>query len=212
MKTKYRFYFYLILVSFIVAFTQCKKDNSDDNTAVDELAFTEAEKSLIFSNASDSTMYIMNYFFYADSLILRKQSKDINFNDTATLFHLINRMKATVLSAGGVGIAAPQVGINRNIIWVQRLDKTGKPFECYLNPKIILYSNKPVNFLGDGCLSIPGMSGTSHRYSAVVVDYDRPDGSHNTELVEGYSGSNYTAVIFQHEIDHLNGIVFLDRL
>jgi len=212
MKIDSRFYLFVLLFSTILAFGQCKKDEPDDTTPVDELAFTDAEKALIYNNSSDSAMYVMNYFIHSDSLILRKQSIDVNFNDTSTLNKLIDRMKVTVLAEDGVGIAAPQVGINRNIIWVQRRDKTGMPFECYLNPKIILYSNKAISFVGDGCLSIPGINGTSHRYSAVVVEYDRPDGTHNTELIEGYSGSNFTAVIFQHEIDHLNGMVFLDRL
>jgi len=195
-----------------MVFTQCKKDEPDV-VLTDELAFTDAEKALIYSNSSDSTMRIMNYFIQADSLILRKQCINVNFNDTATLNYLINRMKLSLFAEpNGVGLAAPQIGINRNIIWVQRLDKAGQPFECYLNPKIILYSNKPIIFLHDGCLSIPDTTGASHRYSAVVVEYDLPDRSHHTELIEGYSGNNFTAIIFQHEIDHLNGIVFLDRL
>jgi len=214
MKIKAKLFLYMLLFSSIIVLAQCKKDDPDnfDTPDVDELAFTDAEKAIIFNNDRDSSLYVMNYFIYADSLILRKQSIDVNLNDTATLNYLIDRMKVAVIKEGGVGIAAPQVGINRNIIWVQRLDKTGKPFECYLNPKIILYSNKQINFSGDGCLSIPGVSGTSHRYSAVVVEYDRLDGTHNKELIEGYTINNFTAVIFQHEIDHLNGIVFLDRL
>lgn len=214
MKIKAKLFLYMLLFSSIIVLAQCKKDDPDnfDTPDVDELAFTDAEKAIIFNNDRDSSLYVMNYFIYADSLILRKQSIDVNLNDTATLNYLIDRMKVAVIKEGGVGIAAPQVGINRNIIWVQRLDKTGKPFECYLNPKIILYSNKQINFSGDGCLSIPGVSGTSHRYSAVVVEYDRLDGTHNKELIEGYAINNFTAVIFQHEIDHLNGIVFLDRL
>ena len=66
--------------------------------------------------------------------------------------------------------------------------------------------------MGDGCLSIPGQSGNSSRFSAVVVEYDLLDGSHHEELIEGYGGSNFTAIIFQHEIDHINGILYIDRL
>ncbi|HOY30955.1 MAG TPA: peptide deformylase [Bacteroidales bacterium] len=212
MKTQSRFYLFLLLFGFVMAFAQCKKEENV-TTKTDELAFTEAEKALIYSGSNDSIMRIMNYFVHADSLILRKQSIDVNFNDTATLNHLINRMKATLFhESNGVGLASPQVGINRNVMWVQRLDKPGQPFECYLNPKIILYSNKAVIFPWDGCLSVPDTSGASHRYSAVVVNYDKPDGSNHTELIEGYISANFTAVIFQHEIDHLNGIIFLDRL
>jgi len=91
------------------------------------------------------------------------------------------------------------------------MDKTGKPFECYLNIKIDLYSDKMIIFNGDGCLSIPGVTGNTHRYTSVMIEYDRLDGTHNKEIVEGYSSSNFTAVIFQHEIDHLHGILFIDR-
>ncbi|HNZ42519.1 MAG TPA: peptide deformylase [Bacteroidales bacterium] len=212
MKLRAKFLFSALLCCSILLFAQCKKDETEE-IPVDELAFTEAEKNLIYSGDNDSIMRIMNYFVHEDSLILRKQSIDVNLNDTAILNRLIKRMKKTLLNeSNGVGLAAPQVGINRNIIWVQRLDKAGQPFECYLNAKIILYSNKPVIYPWDGCLSVPDTSGASHRYSAVVVDYDLPDGSSHTELIEGYSGSNFAAIIFQHEIDHLNGTIFLDRL
>jgi peptide deformylase len=75
-----------------------------------------------------------------------------------------------------------------------------------------LYSSKHINFAGDGCLSIPGQYGTTKRVKAVTVEYDKIDGSHHQELVKGYSPSSFTAIIFQHEIDHLNGILFIDRL
>ncbi len=212
MNLKFKLYLYLILFSSIVVFAQCKKDKDEDvynPPDVDELAFTGAEKTLINSNSNDTAMYVMNYFVYADSLILRKQSINVNLNDTTTLFHLIDRMKVTVLAEGGVGIAAPQVGINRNIIWVQRYDKgsiTNHPWEVYLNPKITKYSDT-TKLMSDGCLSIPGVYQQSVRAIWVDVEYDRPDGSHFAERVK----SEYTAHIFQHEIDHLNGIVFLDR-
>jgi peptide deformylase len=107
----------------------------------------------------------------------------------------------------GVGIAAPQVGILKNIIWVQRYDKPNAPFEVYLNPKIIQYTIKKINWL-EGCLSIPGRRDTTTTRSyAILLDYLRPDKSHKIEMIEGF-----TAVIFQHEIDHLNGIIYLDRL
>jgi peptide deformylase len=211
MKIKFRLFLYFILCSSLVVFAQCKKDGPSiiDTPIVDELAFTEAEKALILNNSSDSTMYVMNYFIHADSLILRKQSRNVNLNDTTTLFHLIDRMKVTVIAEGGVGIAAPQVGISRNIIWVQRYDKgtlSNHPWEVYLNPVITKYSDT-TELRDDGCLSIPGISQKSLRAIWVDVAYDLTDGTHKTERIK----QKYTAHIFQHEIDHLNGIVFLDR-
>lgn len=200
----------LLLFSSIIVFTQCKKDDPDV-VLTDELAFTDAEKALIYSNNNDSIMRIMNYFLHEDSLVLRKQSINVNFNDTATLNHLIDRMNVTVRAAGGIGIAAPQVGINRNIIWVQRLDKgtiTNHPWEVYLNPIITRYSDT-TKLRDDGCLSLPGIeTEKSWRAIWINIEYDLPDGSHQSEHIS----HQYTAHIFQHEIDHLNGIVFIDRL
>jgi len=107
----------------------------------------------------------------------------------------------------GVGIAAPQVGILKQIIWVQRFDKEGFPFEVYLNPKIINYSAEKQD-CKEGCLSIPDRSDTTKtRSESITITYDRPDQSQAEEVIEGF-----TAVIFQHEIDHLHGILYLDHL
>ncbi|MEI6765244.1 MAG: peptide deformylase [Bacteroidota bacterium] len=204
---------------FLVLLTlSCKKDPTIEYVGTpppDTLALTSDEKALILAGDDTTLMRVLTINILDDSLKLRTKSHDVrpDTNDAA-LMQLIHRMLVTVKDPAnpGVGIAAPQVGINRNIIWVQRLDKAGKPFEVYLNPRIVLYSNKQIIFNGDGCLSIPGVHGNSHRSSAVVVEYDLPDGSHHQELIEGYSSTNFTSVIFQHEIDHLNGILFIDRL
>jgi peptide deformylase len=61
-------------------------------------------------------------------------------------------------------------------------------------------------------LSVPGVNGRTQRWAAVGIEYDLLDGTHHTEVVQGTSSTNFTAVIFQHEIDHLNGILFIDRI
>ncbi len=179
----------------------------------DPLAFTGIEIDSIMFAPDSLPMRIYLVTNLSDSLVLRKSSIDVRPDSTNTvLVSLINRMKKTLAAtSGGVGIAAPQVGINRNIILVKRLDKVGKPVEVYLNPHIVITSDKIINFAGDGCLSIPGVYKTTVRYAAVGIEYDMLNGTHKTEVVEGYSGSNFTAIIFQHEIDHLNGILFIDR-
>lgn len=210
-----KFSFFLIFSSLLFSLIACKKEPVIEYTGeyVDPLALTDAEKSIIMDGNDTTAMRVYLTTIYSDSLVLRKQSINVTPDtNNVELMRLIHRMYETVIVENGVGIAAPQVGINRRIIWIQRLDKTGKPWEVYLNPKIVLYSNKAVNFAGDGCLSIPGINGTSHRFSSVLVEYDRPDGTHNSEIVEGYSQSQFAAIIFQHEIDHLNGILFIDRL
>lgn len=179
----------------------------------DPLAFTGQEIDSIMNQGDSVPMRIFLTTIYSDSLILRKQSIDVrpDSND-AVLMTLIKRMRATLATTTGVGIAAPQVGINRNIIWVKRLDKPGKPFEVYLNPKIVMTSSNTVLFNGDGCLSIPGINGRTLRWAAVGIEYDLLDGTHHSEVVQGTTSTNFTAIIFQHEIDHLNGILFIDRI
>ncbi len=203
-----RLMFYSILFLSVIAFSQCKKEVTPPPvTPVDELAFTDAEKAVINNNSRDSAFRVLNYFIYADSLILRKQSRNINFNDTTNLFYLTHRMFLSVVAEGGVGIAAPQVGVNRNIIWVWRDDKPTHPWELYFNPVITQYSDT-LKQRADGCLSIPGVSGQSWRAIWVNVAYDLKDGTHKAEHIS----NAYVAQIFQHEIDHLNGIVWLDRI
>jgi peptide deformylase len=177
----------------------------------DPLAFTGQEIDSIMADTVAMRIYLTSNF--QDSLVLRKTSIDVRPDaSNPVLVRVINRMRKTLAaSSGGVGIAAPQIGINRNIILVKRQDKIGTPVEAYLNPKIVMTSDSIINFAGDGCLSIPGVSKTTRRYTAVGIEYDLLNGTHKSEVIFGYSGTKFTAVIFQHEIDHLNGILFIDR-
>jgi len=146
-----------------------------------------------------------------DSLFLRQPSLELSAGH-------IESPEFAVLKAGmlntvndpanrGVGIAAPQVGIPYRLIAVQRFDKEGEPFEFYINPRITWYSE--VEKRGyEGCLSIPDISGTVKRPGEIDISYwDETTGKTVAERVTGY-----TAVIFQHETDHLDGILFTDRL
>jgi peptide deformylase len=171
--------------------------------------FTSVQSALITSADSLAPMRVLSIYNKTDSLLLRSKSRDVIIGqDDALLRNLIKRMYATVTdtSQAGVGIAAPQVGILKNIIWVQRYDKPGNPFEVYLNPRITQYSKQKLSWV-EGCLSVPGMKDTTRTRSyTILLEYWRPDNSHKVEMVEGF-----TAIIFQHEIDHLNGIIYLDR-
>ena len=175
-----------------------------------ENQFSSVQTELIMSADSTTPMRVLSVYNKKDSLLLRTKSEDITPDiDDITLQYLIKRMYATVTDSitEGVGLAAPQVGILKNIIWVQRYDKPGYPFEAFLNPKIKQYTKKKLNWV-EGCLSIPGRRDTTTTRSyAILIDYLSPDKSHRIEMVEGF-----TAIIFQHEIDHLNGIFYLDRL
>ncbi|WP_209389658.1 peptide deformylase [Chryseobacterium sp. RR2-3-20] len=119
---------------------------------------------------------------------------------------LVDRMKLALLSTdSGVGIAAPQVGINRKVIWVQRFDKPNEPLEYFINP-IITWKSELQNLGPEGDLSIPEFRDLFYRSKVIQLEYVDLQGKKHTEIVEGF-----TAVIFQHEIDHLFGILISDK-
>ena len=166
--------------------------------------FTSWEKRVI--QEQDSVLYVTT--LWQDSSTLRTPSADLSSAElrSALLKTLEAKMLRTVTdpSQDGVGIAAPQVGINRRVVWVQRLDKEGEPFECYENIRIDSLFGETV-LLEEGCLSVPPLRGRVPRYNGVKISY-LSNGQKVTETVEGY-----TARIFQHECDHLDGILYIDR-
>ncbi|MDO5974462.1 peptide deformylase [Flavivirga jejuensis] len=173
-------------------------------------SFSSNENSLINNADSLTPMRVYKITNKKDSLLLRTNSSYIKPDpNNRTLQIFVKRLYATVRDSisMGVGIAAPQVGVLKNIIWIQRFDKELFPFEVYLNPQIIKYS-KETQTVKEGCLSIPNRTDTlNSRAQSITIEYDTMYGEHKTETVE-----NFTSVIFQHEIDHLNGILYLDHL
>ena len=173
------------------------------------LSFNDNEIELI-NKYKNSIMPLKTINQESDSLLLREISAPLSKEDLACPYfrELTNSMLLTVNNPEneGVGIAAPQVGISKQLIAVQRLDKEGEPFEFYVNPKIIstLGDKQPG---GEGCLSVPGMRGDVERYRNITIEYNNLENFETvTETIEGF-----TAVIFQHEIDHLNGILYIDK-
>jgi len=167
--------------------------------------WTEWEEKVI--SLSDSVMYVT--VMPSDSAFLRATSVDLGKEElaSASLQTLLAKMHRTLTdpSQDGVGLAAPQLGINRRIILVMRYDKADNPIEPYLNIHIdSLWGEKVPG--PEGCLSIPPYRGMVQRYPHVQISYLKPDGTPVTEQVEGYS-----AIIFQHECDHLDGILYTDR-
>ncbi len=173
----------------------------------DRSGWTEWEREII--TRSDSLMYVT--VLPEDSLILRTPSLDVT--PEMARGALVKRLAAKMLhtlrhpSQDGVGITAPQVGINRRVIWVQRFDKEGEPFECFLNPRLDSLWG-PLERGGEGCLSVPPLRGEPARYRNVLVSWLDPETLETRrDTVRGY-----TAVIFQHECDHLDGILYIDRV
>lgn len=168
---------------------------------------TDTERNLIWSGDTTQPLRVIQDTVPDELRILTSISQDISAHDEL-LPLLAKRMYLAVTDSllPGVGIAAPQVGINRNLIWVKRFDKVGEPFELYLNPKIT-WRSKLLRKGLEGCLSIPDTMGQVLRSYTIRLTYQDVQGEHREELVEGF-----TAVIFQHETDHLYGILFTDRL
>ena len=172
--------------------------------------FSAAEEETIHAGKGE-IMRILTVGNPADSLVLRQKAAPVTGRMLRTDDYAVlrRRMLATVQDPQntGVGIAAPQVGILRRMIAVQRFDKPGEPFCFYVNPEIVWYSQTRLPG-SEGCLSIPGVSGRVLRSERIVVRYlDEESLRMAADTVEGF-----TAVIFQHEVDHLDGVLFIDRL
>ena len=169
--------------------------------------FTTEELELINAFDADVPFRVLQTTNSEDLKILKTQSTEIN-SINLDLAHLIQRMHATVTSENskGVGIAAPQVGINRQVILVQRVDKEDKPFEFYINPRII-WQSEILREGDEGCLSIPDVYKSVKRSLVITIEFQNLENEIFSETLEGF-----VAVIFQHEIDHLNGILFTDRI
>jgi peptide deformylase len=172
--------------------------------------FSNSQSRMIMDADAQTPMRVFKITNPSDSILLRTKSTKVNVDpNDLVLKTFIDRLYATVRDSIslGVGIAAPQVGILKNIIWVQRFDKEDFPFEVYLNPEIVDYSDKKQACL-EGCLSIPDRRDTTYtRAETILIEYDQWNRQRVRESVSGF-----TAVIFQHEIDHLNGILYLDHL
>jgi peptide deformylase len=168
-------------------------------------AFAPTERLLAMRAAGDVRMDMVENDTAAGDVFLRTRSLLVRPGDPVVA-HLISRMLATVKDEGGVGIAAPQVGVNRRVVLVKRLDREPEqPIEAYLNPEITESSEETV-VDWEGCLSIPAGFGKVRRAESITVTYDTLAGERKTEKVSGF-----TARIFQHEIDHLDGVLFIDR-
>lgn len=168
--------------------------------------FSKAEISRITEGNIETEMPIFQTNDSLQHQVLLAKSFDINPTDHYTKI-LVNRMKLALLKTdGGVGIAAPQVGINRNIIWAKRFDKDGNPLEYFINSKII-WRSEILNLGPEGDLSIETFRDQFYRSAVIQIEYFDLRGKKHTEIVEGFS-----AIILQHEIDHLSGILISDKI
>lgn len=199
---------YIYLLGVLFGLLACA-DNSNKMTDSELKLITEADAFVPFKVLLTSDK--------EDSLFLRQKSKDIPEVEmivSSPEFKLfVNRLKMTLAEEMGVGLAAPQVGIGRNVFLFMRMDQPERKVEVAINPRIVEHSKETFTFEGDGCLSIPGLSGNTTRYQWVDVEYYDELGTLKKERLSGTSRQgDFTGVIFQHEFDHLEGVLFIDRL
>jgi peptide deformylase len=125
---------------------------------------------------------------------------------------LINKMMLAVSQSGGVGIAAPQIHHSVRIFIMCSKPNTRYPNAplmapiAIINPEILHYSTEKVKDW-EGCLSVPSMRGLVSRHAQITVRYFDQQGNEQQKELTGF-----IARIFQHELDHLNGITFIDQL
>jgi len=137
---------------------------------------------------------------------LRRPTEDVESIDGA-IQEIIENMAETMYQAPGVGLAAIQAGINKSIIiYDPEADAQKRGYKALINPKIISSDGETISE-NEGCLSVPDFRADVKRAETVVVEgLDR-----NGKQVR-INANGLLSVILQHEIDHLNGILFIDRI
>ncbi len=144
--------------------------------------------------------------------ILRQVSQPIEDVSDRHIQNLINELMVTVNKSNGVGIAAPQVAESYRLFIVASRPNPRYPNAptmeptAMINPRIVAHSDEIIKGW-EGCLSIPGIRGLVPRYQAIEVEYLSRDGKQHRQQL-----TDFVARIFQHEYDHLDGMVFLDRV
>ena len=144
--------------------------------------------------------------------ILRKQAVPVVDGSATELVEIIEQMLNSLAESNGVGLAAPQIGYSVCIIVVASRPTPRYPTAPFMSPIVMinpgfqpLLGNQQKDW--EGCLSIPGIRALVPRYQEIKVDYTNIDG-----VLSTIEFSGFVARIFQHEYDHLQGMVYLDRV
>ena len=143
---------------------------------------------------------------YLGDRVLRQPAKRVAKVDDSTR-KIVREMLETMYSADGIGLAAPQVGIHKQIIVIDiNLDKPDVPPLVLINPKV---TKSGSNFCKaeEGCLSIPGVYLDVSRPESIEVSYKNEQGKPSKLKADGLLSR-----AIQHEMDHLNGVMFVDRV
>lgn len=152
-------------------------------------------------------MTIRKIHTFPDEVLRQTAEPVTEFNHDLQV--LVDDMVDTMREAPGVGLAAPQVGVSQQVIVVEfgnEDDETiPKQLFVLVNPEIVEKSQESVNGI-EGCLSVPGLIGTVERSTVVTLRAQTREGKKTKLRAEGW-----LARIFQHEIDHLHGTLYVDR-
>ena len=143
---------------------------------------------------------------YPDEVLKKKAETVTDFNEE--IRQIVDDMFETMYKRGGVGLAANQVGILKRIVVIDLhsgKENQGKEQIVLINPEIVTLEGEEIK--EEGCLSLPGLYKKVKRAAYAKVKAQNLDGEEFT-----IEGEGLLARAFQHEIDHLNGIVFIDRL
>jgi peptide deformylase len=147
----------------------------------------------------------------AQEAFLRKKAKPFDFDaySKKDINDLVLFMRTMMVKNRGIGLAAPQVGFDFQAFVAQLPLDDGSgyrgKFYAFFNPKIVSTSKKTLNE-DEGCLSVPGCYGTVPRADKIILEGRDKNRRKITVKAEGF-----LAKIFQHEIDHLNGVLFTDK-
>lgn len=140
---------------------------------------------------------------YGDDVLRQMSASSKEFGGQLEFF--LQEMAETMVEEGGVGLAAPQVGLAKRIVVINPHPENSSSLVKMINPRIISVSAQE-EVLEEGCLSIPGIRGEVARSNEVVVEYQDEMGQMRELKAEGL-----LARIIQHETDHLNGVLFIDH-
>lgn len=150
------------------------------------------------------TMSILKIYTYPEK-VLREETKKITTFDEE-LKTLVVDMADTMYDAPGIGLAAPQVGKTLKLIVVDRsTDEHQQSYLTLVNPEITSHEGTQLD--EEGCLSIPELVGKVTRHKKIKVTYQDIDGE-----ARELEAEDRFAVVLQHEIDHINGVLFLDHI
>lgn len=144
--------------------------------------------------------------------VLRQQAAVVQDINLPEMQQIITDMQTTLASTNGVGLAAPQISESWRIMIIASRPSERYPHAPVMKPTLMV--NPAFNPFGEalekdweGCLSIPGIRARVPRYTQIEVHYINASGEPVTQNLEGF-----IARVFQHEYDHLNGLVYLDRV